>query len=80
MTTKQFRRPGWFWDQIFNAVGEFVELETTESGYRSGKLTGTRHRTVKLNGEEVDLITHLEMNNDPTDCLEVDRIISISIQ
>lgn len=80
MANKAFKRPGWFWDQLFNAVGDFVELETTDGGYRSGRLTGTRSRTVKLNGEEVDLITHLEMNNDPSDCLEMDRIVSVTIQ
>lgn len=80
MTSKQFKRPGWFWDQVFNAVGEFVELETVDGAYRSGRLSGIRCRTVKLNGEEVDVITHLEMNNDPSDCLEMDRIVSVSIQ
>jgi hypothetical protein len=64
-------------NKIFDGVGDFVRLETIDGVRREGRMSGLRLRTLMLNGKPVDTITELELNGDPTDCVEIYRVAKI---
>ena len=66
-------------DKIFGSVGKYVHMDTTDGIRRSGKLTGFRTKDINFNGEVVPLVTELELNGDPTDCVPVMVLESITI-
>lgn len=67
-------------DTVYNSVGKFAHIETRDGVHREGKLSGLRTRTIQLNGETVELIEELELNGDPTDCVQFDRIHNLNIE
>ena len=74
------KNPGWWMDQIHKSVGKYVNLETVDGVIRGGRLSGLRLDKVTFNGQEADAIRELELNGDPTDCVEMYRIKRIDLQ
>jgi hypothetical protein len=64
---------------MLNSVGRFIHLETRDGSVREGKLTGFTLRSFKLNGEDVDWPTHLELNGDPHDLIKLEMVAKLSI-
>lgn len=61
-------------DKLINTVNKQVSLETDDGVQRQGKLTGWRMRSMKLDGEEVTMPIALELNSDPMDTVQLDRV------
>lgn len=66
-------------DQIFGAIGSYVHLETSDGVIRSGRLTGLRTKNIKFNGAPQEVVTEMELNADPADCVPVAQLESIKI-
>jgi hypothetical protein len=64
-------------EDIFANVGQFVRLETIDGVNREGRMSGLRLRQLELNGKTVEIITELELNGDPTDCVEIYRVAKL---
>jgi hypothetical protein len=69
---------GKWMEEIHNNVGEFMRLETIDGVVREGRMSGLRLRQLELNGKQVEIITELELNGDPTDCVELYRVAKIN--
>jgi len=69
---------GKWMEDIFANVGEFVRLETIDGVNREGRMSGLRLRQLTLNGKTVEIITELELNGDPTDCVELYRVAKLN--
>jgi len=65
-------------DEINGSLGEFIRLETTDGLIREGKLSGLRTRQLLLDDAEVDIITEVELNGDPTDTVAINRIAKLN--
>lgn len=76
--TKKKSMGAWV-DTIWNATGKFIRMETTDGVNRAGKLSGFRTKVVKFNGEEQHVITELELNGDPSDCVPLSVLDKLSI-
>lgn len=74
------KKMGKWIDDLFGAVGSYIHLETTDGVKRSGKLTGFRTKTIKFNGVDQDIIIELEVNGDPTDCIQMANMASLTIE
>ena len=74
------KRMGKWIDEIFDSVGRFVHLETTDGIQREGKMTGLRTKTIFFNGADQDIITEIELNGDPTDCVKLDGLAKLRIE
>ena len=72
-------RPGMWIDQLFEAVGKNIHLETMEGVFREGKLTGLRMRDIEMNCKAVDYPEAIELNGDPTDYIDFILIRRITI-
>lgn len=79
MDTMRTRKIGNMIVLMLNSVGRFIHLETKAGGVREGKLTGFELRTFKLNGEDVDWVTHVQLNGDPNDLIKLEMISSLTI-
>lgn len=66
-------------DDIINAVGKYVTMETTDGVRREGKLSGYRSRNVVLNGKIQEVVTDLELNSDPADTVPFASLDSLTI-
>jgi len=64
-----------FFRELENSINKFIELETTSGTKRKGKITGFTHTRVFFNNERVDIITNLELNNDPGDKIPISEIL-----
>lgn len=79
-TSKKQPIPKGAWiDAIYDGVGKFVQLETTDGIRREGKLSGLRSRSIVMNGKIQEIVTGLELNSDPTDTVDFAILDSISI-
>ncbi len=77
--TKQTQMGKWI-DDIFNSVGKFIHLETKDGVRREGKITGLRTRHITFNDRRVELVDEIELNGDPTDCVQMSVISILSIE
>ncbi|MGW8177314.1 MAG: hypothetical protein ACWGQW_00735 [bacterium] len=66
-------------DELVHNVGQFIRLETSDGIDREGRLSGLKSRSIKWNGEEVEIITELELNGDPYDSVPLDRISELEL-
>lgn len=66
-------------DELVRNVGQFIRLETSDGIDREGRLSGLKSRSIKWNGEEVEIITELELNGDPYDSVPLDRISELEL-
>lgn len=73
------KRPGQWIDELVEAVGRNIHLETMEGVHREGKLTGLRMRDVEMNGKPVDYPEAVELNGDPTDYIDFVLVRRITI-
>lgn len=76
---KKKNKPGMWIDQLSEAVGKNIHLETMEGVFREGKLTGLRMRDIEMNGKAVDYPEAIELNGDPTDYIDFILIRRITI-
>jgi hypothetical protein len=67
-------------DDVFNSVGQYIHLETSDGVRREGKITGLRTRHITFNRRRVELVDEIELNGDPTDCVQMSAISSLSIE
>lgn len=67
-------------NEVHGAVGSYVYLETVDGIRREGRLSGLRLKSVIFNGEERGVIHELELNGDPTDCVEFYRVASMEVE
>lgn len=74
------RTTGWFIELLHESTGKFINIETTDSLIREGRVSGLRLKTIEVNTMQVDLIQEIELNGDPTDCVPLDRIARITLQ
>jgi hypothetical protein len=74
------KKMGKWIDTLFGSVGKFVHLETTDGVNREGKLTGLRTKTIKFNGTDQDVLMELELNGDPTDCVQLAAVVSLNLE
>lgn len=79
MDTMMTRKIGNLVVLLLNSVGRNIQLETHDGSVREGKLTGFEMRTFKLNGEDVDWPTHLQLNGDPYDIIPLAMIAKLDI-
>ncbi len=79
MASAKKRSKGQWIDDVWDAVGGYVRLETTTGTERSGKMSGIRTRAIKLNGADVHIPIELELNGDPTDTVPIHVISKLSI-
>ncbi len=56
-----------------------VEFETRDGMRRSGRLTGLRKSTMRLNGREQPIITDFELNDDATDVVPFFHLAKLDI-
>jgi hypothetical protein len=68
-----------FFRELGKAVNGFVELETSLGTIRRGKITGFTHKRIFFNGERVDMIVEIELNNDPGDRIPITEILKYSV-
>lgn len=66
-------------DDIFNAVGHYIHMETMDGIVREGRLSGIRMREIYVNGEMVDYPDGLELNGDCNEYVEIVLLRRITI-
>lgn len=66
-------------NELGDATGEFIRMETSDGVIREGKVTGLRTREIQVNGEQELIPTEVELNGDPNDTVPLDRLIRIDI-
>ena len=69
---------GWI-DKIHSSIGHYVSLETTDGIRRHGRLTGVRSDTMLMNGAKVEIIRQMELNGDPSDLIDLWRLVRIDV-
>lgn len=81
MATKKTRRKkaGAWLDELSDAVGKFVHIETFDGIHREGKLSALRHREIEVNGEIWHVPTAIEFNDEQSDYIEIKLIQRIDI-
>lgn len=79
MSKKKKIRLGQWIDDINDAVGRFVHIETFDGALREGRLTGLRNRDMNINGVEKPFPTAIELNDDSSDYIELILIRKITI-
>lgn len=67
-------------DEIFNSIGRYIKLETSDGVNREGKITNFKTRKFTFNGRPVCLPDEIELNDDPQDSIKIDRIAKMSIR
>lgn len=74
-------RVGTWYQILFDAVREekYVHFETHLGVHRSGKLTGIKTKSIKINGSKKKVIDAFEVNGDPMDVVSFSEIASIDI-
>jgi hypothetical protein len=76
---KKTSDPADWLNDIHASIGKYISLETVDGVVREGRLSGVRLNAVKFNGVEQHSIIELEMNGDPTDCVEFYRVAKLDI-
>jgi hypothetical protein len=66
-------------DELVESIGQFVKMETSDGMEREGRLSGLKSRTLKWEGDEVEIVTELELNGDPYDSVPLDRITTLDL-
>ena len=66
-------------DSLYNSIGRYLNLETTDGVKREGKLTSMTFNQFVLNEEKVNIPDEIEINGDPTDKIPISRIAKMSI-
>ena len=67
-------------DTLAGSVGKYVNLETTDGIQRRGKVTGFRMKTIVFNEKPEEVITEIELNGDPTDCVQIATLDRIQVE
>jgi hypothetical protein len=67
-------------DEICNSTGKYIRVETSDGVNREGKLTKIELRKFTYNGRAVCLPSGIELNDDPQDVIQLDRIAKMSIR
>lgn len=80
MAAAKKRSKGDWIDSIFNGVGRFANLETADGVRRSGRISGLRTKMIQFNGESQEVVLEIELNGDPSDCVPVGGLASLTIQ
>ena len=75
----RYRHRLWF-EEVMDSVGRLCTMETVDGARRSGKITALRMKNIYFNGEKQEFPISVELNGDPTDCVPLDRLASLSIQ
>lgn len=70
---------GWWVDYLVQSIGKTIHLETYDGVRRSGKATAYTFRSFELNGATVELPIEVELNNDKSDRIPLDRCKIISV-
>jgi len=71
--------PGKWIDDLLNSIDKFVWLETTDGLERQGKITGYSTRKFVLNGKTVHIPVEIELNNDSSDRVPLDRVAKMKL-
>lgn len=66
-------------DSLYDNVGCYLDLETTDGVKREGKLTSMTFRQFVLNKQKVNIPDEIEINGDPTDKIPISRIMNMNI-
>lgn len=66
-------------DDLADSVGKFVCLETHEGVRREGKITGFRSTHIVFNRVRQEIVTEIEINGDPADCVQIQSISTIEV-
>jgi hypothetical protein len=66
-------------DALFQAVGKNVHLETSDGIIREGRMSGLRTKDIKFNRKVQSVVTELELNGDPSDCVPLSVLSVIEI-
>jgi hypothetical protein len=66
-------------DELLKSLKKNIYLETSEGVVREGKLTGFTIRELEFNNSTVEVITELELNQDPMDRIPFDRLTKVEI-
>ena len=74
-------KQGYWYTCLFDALKReaYVHFETTIGVKRSGKLTGVKTNTVKINGSKKKVIYAFVLNYDSTDIITFSDCVSIDI-
>jgi len=70
---------GWLND-IYNGVGKYINVETSDGAVRGGRLTAVHTRTIQYNNAKRDVITDIELNGDPSDTIPVLTLAKIELR
>lgn len=77
--TPPVQKGAWI-DEVYNNVGNYVNVETYDGITRGGRMTAIRTKTVEFNGHPMELPTEVELNGDPTDTIEINRLKRIDFR
>ncbi len=73
-------RPEFRWDvDLDPIIGRCVALETTDGIMREGRITQIIERKFIMDGREVNIPTAVELNGDPTDHIEMVRLVKFEL-
>jgi hypothetical protein len=73
-------KPMGFWiDVLVQSVGKYIKLESNDGIRREGRLSSLENEIIIFNGEEVELIKELQLNNDPFDSVPFERVKEFEI-
>lgn len=80
MTNGEDERPKFKWDvDLEPIIGRCVALETTDGIMREGRVTKIIERKFMLDEVEVNIPTAVELNGDPTDHIEMTRLVKFEL-
>lgn len=76
---KKKKRPGQWMDDVHDAIGRHVHVELSDGGQREGRFTGMGTREIVINGQSRECPTRIEFNGDPTDFVDIDLVVRMTI-
>lgn len=73
-------RPRGAWiDELVDATGRMIRVETLDGVRRIGRLTGLRSRQIMYQDVKEEIPTDLELNGDPHDSVSIANLRSLNI-
>lgn len=78
MKKKKMRAGQWI-DDVVDAIGRNVQLETGDGVFREGRFTGLAMREIQINGEAREVPERVELNGDPSDYVDFRLIVRMTI-
>ena len=70
-------RAGLFFEALEKLLEETIEFETKAGVFRRGKITGFTYARLMFGKSTVDLITAIELNNDPSDRVPITEFVRL---